>query len=214
MTLVEARPFPAQLRQIAASFQVDSFTSIFRNYELDRNPLASPRRETTPSLNGDAYMSLGFNSNGSSIVSNLQTRTRSEKASTPTSDASDRLRVSKMIFNKNGHRLDSPVRYNKLLLPSLRARQLCMRHFLSRCLSPICGLSHTGSLDQGALDALRHEARLTPCQSAYCADPRCVSGHVCPHRGRCNQGKNCKFPIDMHNVEKKIDPARTLEILI
>ena len=134
--------------------------------------------------------------------------------STSTSESPSNTRHVRVYFNQDGHRLDPDVRYDKRLYASLKEKKLCNAFFLSKCEYANCGYDHSGELSHEELNTLRYIAKLKPCQSVYCEDACCVSGHVCPHDGKCMFGKGCRFPFEMHDVDKNVDNARVRWIAI
>lgn len=217
ITLIEARPFPAQLRQIANSFQVETLPTMFRASDL----IASKSSPTQHNLKlvmstNDPVSSGTTNKTMAEVVANTRTQAPASALSVSTS-GTNRAKSGKVIricFNESNHRLDPIVRYDKQLISQLKAKKLCETFFLSKCDFLNCKYDHNGNLNQEELNTLRYIAKQSPCQSVYCQRPYCVSGHICPYDGKCAYGKNCKFPASMHNVDAKVDSGRTIEVLI
>lgn len=219
VTLIEARPFPAQLRQIASSFRIEKFPRIFRKSDLCLTTSQSSMQNHTSAVDqNDEVPFTMWNSFGpvtyTTGAGGAQTQIPPHSPPASSSDLSNSVKNVYLYFNQNGHRIDPVIRYNKQLCASLRDRKLCHAFFLSRCELPSCGLDHRSNLSHEELTALRYIARLSPCGSVHCRDANCISGHVCPRDGRCLYRKKCKFPAEMHNVDTKIDDRRTFMKLL
>jgi len=220
ITLIEARPFPAQLRQIAGSFRIEKFPTIFRNCDLVsvKSPPVMQNHNFTDASVDDVPSAYWNPSTKASTYAAFAPVTQSQVPPVPPSTSNLNLpgngKVLHIFFNQSGHRLDPVVRYDKRLYPSLRERKLCNAFFLTKCEFRNCSYDHRSTLSQEELSTLRYFAKLNACQSASCRDPCCISGHVCPYDGKCNYGKNCRFPAGMHNVNKEIDNRLTLAVAI
>lgn len=118
---------------------------------------------------------------------------------------------TRMLRNSYGQRIDPLVTHNKEEVARLKKLKLCNAHFLRRfCRSGSdCYHNHTYKIAPEELKTLGHVARMAPCgQGSECDDEDCYHGHVCPApKGRngelCIFGEMCRFPDEMHNVERK-----------
>lgn len=114
-------------------------------------------------------------------------------------------KTGKILQNKQGHRVDSPLHCSREELAELKNRKLCNNFYLlGKCFSEErfgkCQFNHTVDLSKKQLTALRAFARKRPCQVGLnCKDPNCISGHGCP-RENCVREK-CWFPLQMHGID-------------
>lgn len=114
-------------------------------------------------------------------------------------------KIGKVLQNKLGHRVDSPLHYSSKEFVELKSRKLCNSFYLlGKCPSEEgpgkCQHDHTAELNKKQMAVLRAFARKLPCRVGLnCRDPNCISGHCC-QRENCVREK-CWFPSQMHDVD-------------
>ncbi|QIW98340.1 hypothetical protein AMS68_003858 [Peltaster fructicola] len=116
ITLIESIPFPQDFQDLSTSFDTVKFDELFRTRKI-----VVPR--TTWAT----------------------TTARRASPSTPTEDNSTRPVVDHAVrriiwLNQRGQRIDPPVRFDGDLIPGLKTRRLCSRHFLTHCNYQNCGI--------------------------------------------------------------------------
>lgn len=209
ITLIEARPFPPKLKQVARSFRCEQFPTIFRSQDLASSLFTSGTQlATSQNSTTSGHQPVAHELSFSSVVASTGRAANAIKGEIPTASV-----VQKMHFNTSGHRLDAKLQYQKQLIVPLRERKLCLLFFFATCSLEFCKYDHKSKLTRAELDTLRHIARLNPCRTSTCRRPFCFYGHVCPYDGTCTLGKLCKFPADMHRVDVNVDISRTIEVV-
>jgi hypothetical protein len=117
--------------------------------------------------------------------------------------------------NKKGQRIDPPTpEFKKDEVNRLKKLKLCNAHYLREdCPYPDgkCSHDHLYKTTAKELETLKLVARMSACiHGSECPDPKCIYGHRCPFpeskdasmRGKtCINGKNCRFPDAMHNMD-------------
>jgi hypothetical protein len=114
-------------------------------------------------------------------------------------------------INKNGHRLDDPLRIptaaeHNAYKARTKTKKLCSPFYLTNSCpvkscrydhTPICALVH---------HTLRYRLSEWPCRfGGACRRKNCFNGHACSWK-RCDGKKlgNCRFDSDMHGVDLEV----------
>ncbi|EXJ92478.1 hypothetical protein A1O3_01029 [Capronia epimyces CBS 606.96] len=197
--LVESIPYASKMESLASKFERTCLPNLFRETKIEARRVS---RDETGVKNSPPP------SYASTVKQSNQPRAELVSVSPTASVAGsslERAEKKKIFQNSQGQRVDQAVKAERAIVTSLKPRKLCNRHFLTRCNYSPCLHSHEGKLAPAQLDALRFIARLSPCQTLYCEDPDCVSGHRCMQGSHCDRrGSNCWFSEEMHNVDVKI----------
>jgi hypothetical protein len=113
--------------------------------------------------------------------------------------------VGKIYRSRLGHRVDPPLQFDEKALGAMKAKKLCNKYFLTgSCRYTDCPHDHSPKLTTIELQTLRYIARLSPCSNLYCENESCTAGHRCVQDPKCNHGKVCRWPPEMHNVDTRI----------
>ena len=192
VTLVEGPRFEAELLALVDKFHTTSFPDVFRDKKIP------PRRvsfSTTPPK------SVSPKSSWAQTVKTPPAGPEQEvvRATTPPARP-----VDPVGRNRQGQRVDRPIKASQLLVTQLKAKKLCNQYYLMGiCGYSNCNHNHDEKLNSAHLAALRLVARLTPCAHGLeCDDDYCFAGHRCP-RERCNL-VDCWYSREMHNVDTRI----------
>ena len=204
ITLLEGPPFPHELKKVAQGFQQTSFPAIFRISKLQVVPngaaisIGSKRPAVEPLAGARDRTNTPFTS-AASLPARTYSVPTTQKTLTPQSA------LSPIIYqNQYGQRLDPPLNFDKQYLKHLYEynSKLCNNFYL-KAYCPYgtnCEWDHSQLLTQMQLDTLRHKARTSNCRNAFCIDPQCPLGHMCPRNGSCNISL-CKFLPEMHQID-------------
>lgn len=200
--MIEGPPFAKELADIRDKFRTVSFNTILRNQKLLNIKRKVSFRFIPPSTPSIDYASV-------------TQRAPQLQASLPfvkqNNSAVSTIPITMGVFrNKAGQRVDTPLSYSHQDFINLKNRKMCNSfHLLGKCsfleYSRDCTHEHGSTLSPSELRALCAVARYSPCHSGLgCSDPNCLYGHQCP-RESCN-GASCrlKFPLELHNIDKKI----------
>lgn len=200
VVLIESVPFANKLEDLAIKFERTRLQGLFRESKLETRR-TSIREDVVPLLQKTPPASYA-----STVKQPYQPQGRLSPVLPRELPGTIKERAEKRIFlNSRGQRVDQPVKADRAVVTSLKPKKLCNRHFLTRCNYIACLHSHEGKLSLAETDALRFIARLSPCQTLYCEDPDCVSGHRCMQGSICDRrGLSCWFPEEMHTVDTKI----------
>ena len=211
ITLVESIPFPDELAKLSPSFLVTKFSNIFRETKIPTRRL-SKIGETGQDC---AVPTVSYASTASKQVEGASrttkpfvlgsVRSKSMQSSIEAGEALQEIRV-----NAANQRVDPKLPYyNRDLVPGLKSRKLCNRHFLSLCNYDNCQYAHKASLDSAELAALRFIARLGACENGTnCRDAYCVASHMCTYGAKCTQPDDCRYPPSMHHLDP--EPVRSV----
>lgn len=196
ITLLEGPPFAQEVADIKDKFRTASLHSVFRNQKLPTLKRRVSFCAATPSVR---Y--------ATAAVKALPPTHR--RANSSQSSAASRTTPNEVLRNGSGQRVDSILPYLHQDLLSLKNRKLCNTFYITGKCSFLdtygnCQHGHGETISPRELVALRELARRTACQEGiYCGDPDCLAGHRCPweKRGKCEAGRGCRFPQEMHNVD-------------
>ncbi|EXJ64371.1 hypothetical protein A1O7_00707 [Cladophialophora yegresii CBS 114405] len=200
VVLIESIPFANQLDVLAIKFEKTHLQGLFRDHKIEKKALLF--HEERPGPLGDTppatYASTVKQPNG------WQEKQAPVLPKSPLIDGGQVEAGRRIYQNNKGQRVDQPIKADKATTYRLKPLKLCNRHFLTKCYHNPCGHNHEGKLTSVEIDALRFIARLSPCQTLYCEDPDCVSGHRCMQGANCDKGSRCWFGDEMHRVDTKI----------
>ena len=195
------------MEEIAPRFLQTSFKHIFRNIKIhrvsshDERPGSPPRSPTAISYAKTVV--------GSSSVPN---GTPEPPAIKPASSSASSITrgepppASKILRNRAGQRIDSPLPFDGKIVGPMKARKLCNKYFLANYCpyNNYCTHDHSAKLNASELQTLRYIARSSPCTSVLCADENCLAGHRCPQDPNCDRGRACRWPSEMHNIDTRV----------
>ncbi|RSM05275.1 hypothetical protein CDV31_009673 [Fusarium ambrosium] len=194
IALIEGPSFARELKEIADQFETCSFVDVFSSQTIHKPaPFARMSLPTLPAMPAlPPAPDSGFRP---------QKRQRSISPMTASP-----VTASPILRNKNGDRIDShlPV-YSPEEFNEVKSWKLCNNFYLlGQCLAPNkCIHDHDKQLTSDQMDVLRSIARGAPCRNGLkCDDPRCMNGHSC--RYRVCVRKDCRFPLEMHNVDTNV----------
>ena len=137
------------------------------------------------------------------------------------------VEVKSIRRNRRGQRLDSDLDYDRDEVQRMKRLKCCNQHYIGNgCCHYLAGKAdkcphaHDLKLSKRELFTLSVVARETPCKrGSDCDDTRCIYGHTCPFpvategtmRGiGCLNGEACRFPREMHGMDKTA--VKTLRI--
>lgn len=192
--LIEGPPFVKELAGLKDKFLVVRFPDIFRHTKLpSRGVSFSKTPPTTPIPDALSY----------SAIASPVAAVRPDDAF----DASVTVPARKkypLQKNGSGQRLDAVISPPQQLVRVLRDKKLCNPfHILGECTYSDCIFIHGARLDENEIEARRLLARQAPCSSGlHCEDEKCLFGHQCPDRACARIGKGCRFPPQMHCVDR------------
>ncbi|KAJ0166651.1 hypothetical protein CTA2_6440 [Colletotrichum tanaceti] len=207
--LVEGPPFAQELAEIRHRFRIASFNKVFR-----RQKLVNLKRKVATTGYYYNYVtppptpsSADYASAAAKPASSAPAHTA--RRSSPSANAASPI-LGDVVRNKAGQRVDPPLSYAPQDFNAMKSRRLCNSfHLAGRCYHKetrgSCSHEHGQSLTLKELQALVAVARRSHCHSGLdCNDPNCVYGHQCP-REDCD-GASCryKFPLELHNIDKKV----------
>ncbi|OAL40066.1 hypothetical protein AYO20_00484 [Fonsecaea nubica] len=206
ITLLEGPPFPYDLKKVAQGFQQTSFKTIFRSTKIQITPngtisvTAGVKRPAPDPLSG-----VRDRPSPRPVAAALTPPKAQPAPNAQLSAAAPSLVPSPIIYqNQYGQRLDIPLKIDKQYLQYLydNNSRLCNNFYLKgHChYGTNCEWDHSQILNQVQLDTFRHKARTSACRNAFCQDPSCPLGHMCPRNGACNIPA-CKFLPEMHNID-------------
>jgi hypothetical protein len=192
VTMLEGPPFAKELKDLVQKFATTSFETVFRKSKL-------PSQRVSSSITPPASPAANYSG---AIVHGLPPR---PSTVTPSQSDSSREVAPIVLRNSKGQRVDSQLRYTSTDVSILIKKKLCNPYYLrGRCPYVKCSHPHNEKLSSKQLEALRHIARLSHCNSGLeCRDAFCIYGHQCPFEG-CTGGAACRFPRVMHGVDTKV----------
>ncbi|EXJ70161.1 uncharacterized protein A1O5_06229 [Cladophialophora psammophila CBS 110553] len=215
ITLLEGPAFPFDLKKVAQGFHQISFKTIFRSTKIQIAP------------NGTIALTAGVKRPAPDTLSVVRDRQSPRPATTALTPPTTKLALvaqqpaappivpspivpspivpSPIIYqNQYGQRLDIPLKIDKQYLQYLYDfnSRLCNNFYLKgHCpYGANCEWDHSQVLNQVQLDTFRYKARTSACRNAFCQDPQCPLGHMCPRNGACHIPA-CKFLPEMHNID-------------
>ncbi|KAL3441081.1 hypothetical protein BJX65DRAFT_289306 [Aspergillus insuetus] len=225
ISLVEGPAFPREMAELAATFDITSFSDVFMPSKLERPPrVISPPAQETPNLaiataiTPAPAAAAGPISNYASAAKTAATApviamTPSKATTAPKTKAKPRFLV---CLNARNQRVDSPIKTSsKEALAAIKRRKFCNQyHLQGYCHNTAtygsCPHEHGPELTGQELNDLMWVARSSPCYNGLsCRDVDCISGHRCAYGDYCTH-KECKFPKELHAVDTVI--VRTLEL--
>ena len=195
--LLEGPPFSRELASVKDQFRTASFNHIFRSQKIVSNRKASPHLTppTTP-----------FADYATAVAKAPQSTAAPASAAQPsTASITGPAPIPRLTRNKNGQRVDAPLKYAQQDFLNLKSRKLCNAyHLLGKChyldTRGKCEHDHAEKLNAKQRVALLAVARQSPCPfGLYCSDVNCLAGHRCT-RDNCVPA-TCRFPKVMHNVD-------------
>ena len=207
ITLLEGARFEKAFADLERRLRTRRFDDVFRKEKLEpvsqkgsfsRAPPRSPGLALRTPLPAVEQSCPAPKEPGATIVAGGSSGFRVSSVASPLIPLNNAV-----LRNANGQRIDSPLRYSPTLVSDLKPRKLCNRFYLlGDCSYDPCQHTHSAKLKPEQLNALRHIARLTLCSwGSECEDESCLSGHSCPWNP-CLWGRDCKFPKELHNVDK------------
>lgn len=215
VTLLQGPPFAHEIALIRNRFRVVAMDCVFRKEKLqciNRKPPSYTTPPTAPasdcaSIAGSAAAkptSSVAAADSSAAVTKKKAPLQATAAVPPSGDSSAAPRGA-VRKNRNGQRVDMPVKCSAKDLAKVKSRHFCHSfHLLGECpwLDKFgnCNNKHGEPIYGSWRCALQAVARLSPCDRGLsCADPKCLSGHNCTKPG-CS-GTGCRFSPEMHNVD-------------
>ena len=210
ITLVEAISFPQDLVNLSPSFLGTKFSSIFRDTKISARPLL--RTGETGQLS--TLPNISYASKASKQLEDTSRTTKPAVLSTVLlkgmHSSVEANALQQISLNASNQRVDPKLpHYNREIVPALKTRKLCNRHFLSYCKYTDCLYGHDANLDSSELAALRFIARLGACENGVsCRDPYCVASHMCTYSAKCTQPEDCRYPKSMYFLDP--EPARSV----
>ncbi|OAP57473.1 hypothetical protein AYL99_08211 [Fonsecaea erecta] len=200
ITLLEGPPFPWELKRVAQGFRQLSFKAIFRSTKIQITP------------NGTVTLTAGIKRPAPDSFPVVRDRPSPGQAGAaltppkpqPAPNAQPPTPSPIIYQNQYGQRLDLPLQIDKQYLQYLydHNSRLCNNFYLKgHCpYGANCEWDHSQVLNQIQLNTFRYKARTSACRSAFCQDPQCPLGHMCPRNGSCLVSA-CKFLPEMHNID-------------
>ncbi|KAI3555990.1 CCCH zinc finger DNA binding protein [Colletotrichum abscissum] len=202
VVLLEGPPFAQELAEIKDQFRVASFNRVFRRQKLFNNIKRKVSYNITPPLTPSPNYASAAARAPSVLAGDLPVRQQAMVDSRMPP-------LGQVLRNKAGQRIDPPLDFTHQEFILMKNRKLCNSlHLLGRC--PYreaygkCSHEHKGRLSPKEMQVLWAVARQSHCHTGLsCTDPNCVFGHQCP-RESCN-GASCRlrFPLELHNIDKR-----------
>ncbi|KAF2137547.1 uncharacterized protein K452DRAFT_278557 [Aplosporella prunicola CBS 121167] len=123
--------------------------------------------------------------------------------------------------NRKGQRIDPPLKYDRDEFNRVKRLKMCNVHFLRQeCPYGLnCTHKHDYKPTKDEIETLKFVARSATCiHGTGCDDIKCMYGHHCPYpknpakkTGKnCIWGDECKFSLDMHNMDSAIVSTMTI----
>ena len=199
VTLLEGPPFAQELACIKHSFHSIPFGKVFRTQKLVNLKRTVPQYPSPPRT-PPTECATNTTEESSSLASDSASPAGSAVFSEPGTD--------RILHNKQGQRVDTPLVYSSKDFADLKSRKLCNSfHLLGRCTFlgnyGNCSHDHEARLNRKQVVVLRAISRQSPCRLGLeCKDPNCIRGHRCTQR-YCVRA-NCWFPPEMHNVDTSV----------
>ncbi|OCT53825.1 CCCH zinc finger DNA binding protein [Cladophialophora carrionii] len=204
ITLLEGPAFPNDLKKVAQGFRQTSFPDIFRTAKLQVIPNGSIA--VTAGLKRPAAepLTAARERQPAPLTTPIATLAKAQALPVPSQLPVPPVLSPTIFQNQYGQRLDPPLNYDRKYLQHLYDynSKLCNNFYLKgHCpYGNTCEWDHSQVLNQLQLDTLRHKARTSACRNAFCTDPQCPLGHMCPRNGTCNISQ-CKFLPEMHHID-------------
>ncbi|RAL65966.1 hypothetical protein DID88_005627 [Monilinia fructigena] len=197
IVLLEGPPFAKELALLKDKFLVARLPGVFRNTKLSARRLSLSMTPPPISIPNDISSPENVVSSVASDVVNT------EEASNPSAS----LPVQKnypLLRNSKGQRLDAILSPPTALVIVMRSARHCNPfHILGECNYEDCKYLHGVRLNKKGIEARRLISRCKPCPSKLkCKDEKCLLGHECPEKTCAKIGKGCRYPKEMHNVDR------------
>jgi hypothetical protein len=199
--LVEGPRFAKELAALKDKFLIAHFPDVFRNTKLpSRQAPSSTTPPSTPVSRAPSY--------ATAMASPVDvTAATTDEGCHPSTSTTVPARMGYPILqNSRGQRLDAILNPPQSLVYALKNKKLCNAyHILGECPYPNCNKNfvHGNRLDEKEIEARRLIARRTPCPSGLqCRDSKCYLGHECPDKACSTSGRDCRFPKEMHGVDR------------
>lgn len=191
--LVEGPPFAKELVDLKDQFLITRFSEIFRSTKLRSRP--SSLATTSPPTPTPSALSY---------AATIGTPVNATPIRASTTGAAPALRSYPVLKNSRGQRLDAVLSAVPSLVYAQRDKKLCNQyHILGECSYISCTFVHGRRLDENGIKARRLLARSNPCLAGLqCRDEKCLAGHECPDRACAKIGNGCRFPREMHGVDR------------
>ncbi|KAB2576455.1 hypothetical protein DBV05_g4905 [Lasiodiplodia theobromae] len=232
ITLLEGVPFGREFASLP--FKIQKFEGLFRPQKINTfggmdglpSPFPPPgfgvlTNKVTPVKVSSPSPSVApaTTAGASAGWANVAAKAAALPVAGPKQNARDPNNIPR---NRKGQRIDPPTKnYDKEETNRVKRIKMCNVHFL-RHECPFgnnCTHVHDYKPTKSELDTLKLVARMAPCiHGTGCDDPKCIYGHRCPFPPFSNKktGKNCiflddcKFPIEMHNMDMNIVQYTTI----
>lgn len=197
IVLLEGAPFAKELAELKDKFPVTRFAEVFRSTKLLTRRVSfstTPPRSSTPSTPSYA----------ATVMSHVGSDATDIKKVNESSMASPMRRGYRVLRNSKGQRIDCIITPSQSIVRIMRDTRHCNAyHILGECPYEECTFLHGIRLDHKGIDARRYLARYRPCPAKFkCQDEKCLLGHQCPEKACGKAGKGCRFPKEMHNVDR------------
>lgn len=233
ITLIDGPKAGRAFGELSERIRTERFDSVFRSERLDSNPQkasplavnnAPPPQRTlsttkSPNLTKELEWSTVAAVRGKGEMQTvtqpfdnkpeLSTNGHNIPLKSPTLPSSSF--IGPVCRNAQGQRVDAPLRHSQTLANEMKTQKYCNDfHLADNCHNTRdqCSYLHGPKLDAEHKAALRYVARQIPCGVGLeCADRACFHGHCCPWP-LCNWGSSCRFPKEMHGLDRKIAGSR------
>jgi hypothetical protein len=197
--LIEGPPFAKELAALKDRFLVTRFPEVFRNTKLQSRAVSlaiTPPPTPIPSV-------LSYAARTAIPVDAASVRSSDAVPSSTTAAVLAR-RGYPVLQNSRGERIDAIINPPPSLVYAQRDKKLCNPfHILGECSYINCTYDHGKRLDERAIEARRLLARQKRCLAGLqCRDEKCLAGHQCPDRACARIGSGCRFPREMHGVDR------------
>ncbi|KAG4033646.1 hypothetical protein MFRU_004g01500 [Monilinia fructicola] len=197
IVLLEGPPFAKELALLKDKFLVARLPGVFRSTKLSTRRVSLSRTPPPISIPNK-------NSPAAKIVSPVASDVvNTDEASDPSAPPPARKKYP-ILRNSKGQRLDALINPPTALVIVMRSTKHCNPfHILGECNYTGCNYLHGARLDEKGIEARRLISRYKPCPlKLKCKDEKCLLGHQCPEKTCARIGKGCRFPKEMHNVDR------------
>jgi len=197
--LIEGPPFARELANLEDKFLAAHFPDLFRATKLmPRRVSFSTTPPSSPSPKAPSY--------AATVASPADTTAVRINGfyQPPTNMTIPARKDYPVLQNSKGQRLDAIINPPQSLVHAMRNKKLCNPyHVLGECSFVNCQFVHGARLSEKEIEARRLLLRQGPCTTGLeCKDKNCWLGHQCPDGACTKSGKACRFPREMHNVDR------------